>query len=103
MSDPRRGTRPAVTPVTAWTPAERERFTAQLLAALPGPDEDPVSTTALGDRFQMGPYERSTRLWHTLDQLARAGLVERIVVANMTARSWRLTPDGQSRAQRDTP
>ncbi|HKT04743.1 MAG TPA: hypothetical protein VJT31_34955 [Rugosimonospora sp.] len=81
--------------------AERERFTAELLAALPAPDEDPVSTTVLGDRFRLGPYERSTRLWHTLDQLARSGLVQRVVVPNVTARSWRLTQAGQARRQAD--
>ena len=85
--------------MTRWPPAERERFTAALLAALPGPDEEPVSTSQLGDRFQLGPYERSTRLWGTLDQLAKAGLVER-AVTKVTSRSWRLTPAGQARAGR---
>ena len=48
---------------------------------------------------KLGPYERSTRLWGTLDQLAKAGLVER-AVTKVTSRSWRLTPAGQARAGR---
>jgi len=96
----RRPAQPATPPAARWTPAERTRFTAALLAALPGPDEEPVSTNQLGDRFQLGPYDRSTRLWRTLDQLATAGLVERVVVPNVTSRSWRLTPAGSAEADR---
>src|SRR5205823_9928295 len=58
---------------------ERQRFVDRLLAALPGPDEAPVSTNDIGAAFSLGPYERSV-LWSVLDKLTRAGLVERVVV-----------------------
>jgi hypothetical protein len=73
------------------TSEDRARFSLDVLDALPGPDAEPVSTNQLADRFGLGPYERSTLLWYTLDKLARAGLVERIVVADASCRYWRRT------------
>lgn len=73
------------------TNEDRERFVGDVLAALPGPGAEPVSTNQLGDRFGLGPYERSALLWSTLDKLARAGLVERVVIAGAPCRYWRRT------------
>ncbi len=74
---------------------DRQRFRDRLLATLPGPEEDAVSTRDLGQRFQLDPYQRSELLWTSLDQMARDGLVERVVVPGQRLRYWRRTPAGE--------
>ena len=69
---------------------ELQRLRAAVLAILPGPDEEPVSTTDLGAALQLSVYEHSTRLWPILDRLAKDGVVERCVRAGQTVRFWRL-------------
>jgi hypothetical protein len=73
---------------------DRQRFRDRLLATLPGPGDDAVSTSDLGQRFQLDPYQRSELLWTSLDQMARDGLVERVVVPGQRLRYWRRTPAG---------
>lgn len=76
------------------TKDDRQRFRARLLATLPGPDNEPVSTNDLGNCFQLDPYQRSELMWTSLDQMARDGLVERVVEPGQRVRYWRRTPTG---------
>jgi hypothetical protein len=73
---------------------DRERFRARLLARLPGPDQDAVSSNDLGDYFQLDTYERSNLLWTSLDHMARLGLVERIAQPGELVRYWRRSAAG---------
>jgi hypothetical protein len=78
---------------------DRQRFRAQLLAKLPGPDEDAVSTNDVARYFQLDPYQRSELLRTSQDQMARDGLVERIVKPGQRLRYWRRTPAGDQHVQ----
>ena len=78
---------------------DRQRFRARLLATLPGPDEDAMSTNDLGHHFQLDPYQRSELLWTSLDQMAREGFVERVVKPGQRLRYWRRTPAGDQHVQ----
>jgi hypothetical protein len=97
--DPARRTRAGNAKPVIRNRADRERFRARLLAKLPGPDEDAVSTNDIGRHFQLDPYQRSELLWTSLDQMARDGLVERIVKPGQRLRHWRRTPAGDQHVQ----
>lgn len=97
--EPARRPAPPAARAANVTKHDRERFIARLLAKLPAPDEEAVSTTELGDYFQLDPYQRSNLLWTALDRLAKQGAVERIAVPGETARYWRHTPTGEQRLQ----
>lgn len=73
-------------------------FAARVLAKLPPPDQEPVSTEFVGDYLGLGQIERSTVLWSCLDGLASSGLVER-VPSGQLFRYWRRTPAGDQRIQ----
>jgi hypothetical protein len=109
---PEQPRRPAPRPPGRWGPspvqktpsrAEREQFVTQLLAALPAPGEEPVSTTQLGDRFQLDQYLRNYLLWASLDRLARAGVVERVVKEGEIVRYWRRAPTVEQQAEEAGP
>jgi hypothetical protein len=78
---------------------DRQRFRTRLLAKLPGPGEDAVSTNDLGHHFRLDPYQRSELLWTSLDQMARDGLVERVVKPGDRLRYWRRKPAGDQHIQ----
>lgn len=95
----------------SWTPqsvrksptkAERAEFVTQLLARLPAAGEEPVSTTLLGDQFQLDQYLRSNLLYNTLARLADQGLVQRVVKEGERIRYWRRTPDGDRHVREST-
>lgn len=77
------------------TREDRQRFEAAVLDALPAPGDKPLSTNDLGNRFELGPYERSV-LWSLLDKLVRAGLVERVHVDGELCRYWRRRGDSRA-------
>src|SRR5687767_13951413 len=102
-NEPARGRRATSRP-GSWTPApfpkaptkaEREQFVTRLLATLPAPDAEPISTTQLGDHFQLDQYLRNNLLWTNLARLASEGLVQRVVKEGERVRYWRRTPAGE--------
>jgi len=84
------------------TPQDRERFRAQLLARLPGPEEDAVSSNELGAHFQLDAYQRSNLLWSSLDHMTRLGWVERIAQPNERVMYWRRTAAGDQHIEHPT-
>lgn len=99
QAEPPRRTTPAARGPVVRTRQDRQRFADRLLAKLPGPHEEPVSTTDLGDYYQLDAYERAELLWTLLDRQARSGLVERVIRDGDHVRYWRRTPAGDQQVR----
>ncbi len=87
-----------------WSPADHDALRDGVLAALPAPDNPPVSTPTIRMRFvDLDSYERENYVRTALNRLVDAGLAERVRVEGQTRAFWRRTQSGEEAISRGTP